>query len=306
MKFIKKDNIIGYIYGKYLATTKEEADKNYMAEVYDQIHSKIKNSFNGAEAIKLNFYPNEKPNFKNNKMPDSVYALYLNCGNDTIKNIDSYIEFAKETKINTFVIDIIPNTDIKKFYFDYRVKSSDKSDSSILVEENVNGELVSNYYEPFVINTSGSYGINYSSFNVYEVDEFTFLDTTVHSPVFPNPDNKPVFDTYNPDVSVIDGLFTCEQDNLFDRFTCVFKNFQELYNYLLTNLGNGFKTLIDNTSNFFNHALDFQFLNWTLADFSVSTDETPISDLLTMPITLINSFLTGIQGTCVTYTFPEL
>ena len=101
-------------------------------------------------------------------------------------------------------------------------------------------------------------------------------------------------------------MFTCEQDNILDRFTCVFKNFQELYNYLLTNLGNGFKTLINNTSNFFNHALDFEVLNWTLADFSVSTDETPISDLLTMPMTLINSFLTGIQGTCVTYTFPEL
>ena len=99
----------GFIYGKYTTFTKEAATKNYMADVYDPIHSKVKNSYGGGEAINLDFYPNEKPNFDNNKMPDSVYALYLNCGTNTINNIDAYIEFAKSTNINAFVVDIKDN-----------------------------------------------------------------------------------------------------------------------------------------------------------------------------------------------------
>ena len=106
---IKINDTEGYVYGKYTTTKEEDALKNYLADQYDPIHSKIKNLYNGGEAIKLDFYPNEKPKFKNNVMPDSVYALYLNCGSNTINNIDSYIEFAKTTKINAFVIDIKDN-----------------------------------------------------------------------------------------------------------------------------------------------------------------------------------------------------
>lgn len=106
---VKKEDTEGYIYGKYISYTEEEASKNYNEEVYDPIHSKVSNTYNGGEAIKLDFYPNPKPTFSNNKMPESVYALYLNCGSTTIKNIDSYIEFAKSTKINTFVVDIKDN-----------------------------------------------------------------------------------------------------------------------------------------------------------------------------------------------------
>ena len=99
----------GLIYGKYTSYTKELSLLNYKAEVYDPIHKKIKNSYGGGEAINLDFYPNEKPSFENNKMPESVYALYLNCGSSTINNIDAYIEFAKTTKINAFVVDIKDN-----------------------------------------------------------------------------------------------------------------------------------------------------------------------------------------------------
>ena len=99
----------GLVYGKYMSYTKEEALQNYMAETYDKIHSKIKNTYGGGEAIELDFYPNDKIEFENNKMPDSVYALYLNCGSSVINNIDSYIDFAKTTKINTFVVDIKDN-----------------------------------------------------------------------------------------------------------------------------------------------------------------------------------------------------
>lgn len=106
---VKVNDIEGYIYGKYTTLTEKEANENYMQEVYDSIHGKVKNQYNGGEAIKLDFYPNEKPKFENNIMPESVYALYLNCGSNVIQNIDKYIEFAKDTQINAFVIDIKDN-----------------------------------------------------------------------------------------------------------------------------------------------------------------------------------------------------
>lgn len=104
---VKQNDIEGYIYGKYVAFTEEEAKQNYDSEKYDPIHSKIKNTYNGGDPMKLDYYPREKGNFENNKMPDAVYSLYLNSGSNVLGNIDAYIEYAKTTKINTFVVDIV-------------------------------------------------------------------------------------------------------------------------------------------------------------------------------------------------------
>lgn len=106
---VRSGEVEGLVYGNYMSYTKEEALLNYMADVYDKIHSKVKNTYGGGEAIGLDFYPNEKVVFENNKMPDNVYALYLNCGSSVINNVDAYIEFAKTTKINAFVVDIKDN-----------------------------------------------------------------------------------------------------------------------------------------------------------------------------------------------------
>jgi len=106
---VKVNDIEGYVYAKYMSNTKEDASKNYNSTIYDKIHGNIKNLYGGGEALKLDFYPNEKPKFQGNIMPDSVYALYLNCSEKVINNIDDYIEFAKDTAINTFVIDIKDN-----------------------------------------------------------------------------------------------------------------------------------------------------------------------------------------------------
>ena len=104
---IKAGDIEGYVYGKYITFTEEEANKNYEAEKYDAIHSQIKNTYNGGDPMKLDYYPREKGNFEDNKMPDAVYSLYLNSGSNVLGNIDEYIEYAKTTKINTFVVDIV-------------------------------------------------------------------------------------------------------------------------------------------------------------------------------------------------------
>ena len=106
---VKQGELEGYIYGKYLVSTKEEADKRYMAEKYDKIHKAIKNSFGGGAAIGCDFYPTERVVFENNKMPEACYSLYLNISPSIIGNIEKFITFAKQTKINTFVIDIKDN-----------------------------------------------------------------------------------------------------------------------------------------------------------------------------------------------------
>ena len=96
----------GYFYGKYLVLTEEDAKKNYDEEGIYKIHSERTNKYGGGSAGTLDYYPVEKPKFRDNTMPDEVYALYIN-GSKGIKNtVDNYIEYAKTTKINSFVVDI--------------------------------------------------------------------------------------------------------------------------------------------------------------------------------------------------------
>ena len=59
--------------------------------------------------MKLDFTPVEKVIFEDNVMPSDVYALYLNCSSSVLNNVDAYIEFARETNINAFVVDIKDN-----------------------------------------------------------------------------------------------------------------------------------------------------------------------------------------------------
>lgn len=106
---VRHGKVEGYVYGKYTVFTPEEAALNYNAEVLDPHHSKIKNSFGGGAAIGCDYYPVEKPSFEHNPMPKACYSLYLNNGSNVLKSIESYISFAKQSKINTFVIDIKDN-----------------------------------------------------------------------------------------------------------------------------------------------------------------------------------------------------
>ena len=103
----------GWIYAKYTVYEAGESWLNYMPEKYDPIHSAVKNPYGGGKAIGADFFPHEKPIFRdrkgNDKMPNAAYSLYLNFSPAVIGNIESYIALAKETKINTFVIDIKDN-----------------------------------------------------------------------------------------------------------------------------------------------------------------------------------------------------
>lgn len=106
---VSYDDKEGYVYGKYMVSDEGEALLNYNYEIYDGIHGSVKNLYGGGDAIKLDFYPNDRVSFVDNVMPSSVYALYLNCSSEVINNIDKYIEFALDTEINAFVVDIKDN-----------------------------------------------------------------------------------------------------------------------------------------------------------------------------------------------------
>ena len=104
---IKQDELEGYAYEKYLDQNEEQAQKNYDNGHYEK-HLNRNDVLGGGDAASLDYYPYEKPKFENNQMPEEVNALYVNSGN--IKNIDEYIELAKQTNINAIVVDIKENT----------------------------------------------------------------------------------------------------------------------------------------------------------------------------------------------------
>ena len=96
----------GYVYSKYLLDNEEDAKKVYDEENTYSIHKDRKFSYElyGGYASELDYYPHEKANFKDNIMPDEVRTLYLNAS--VLNNIDEYIELAKSSNINAFVVDI--------------------------------------------------------------------------------------------------------------------------------------------------------------------------------------------------------
>lgn len=106
---VRQGSVEGYIYAKYTVFDRAQSLLRYKAEQYDKVHKAVKNPFGGGEAIGCDFYPTERVVFENNKMPEACYSLYLNISPSVIGNIEAYIDFAKQTKINTFVIDIKDN-----------------------------------------------------------------------------------------------------------------------------------------------------------------------------------------------------
>ncbi len=108
---IKKEEKESYIYKKYIVFNEEASLMNYEPEKYYDVHNNRidKHSGVGGNGGSLDYFPVEKPKFENNKMPSKVYSLYINGGSNILNNIESYINYAKKTKINAFVVDIKDN-----------------------------------------------------------------------------------------------------------------------------------------------------------------------------------------------------
>ncbi len=93
----------GFVYAKYLVGDSETALAVYGGEEAAPNYARG-NSYGGGDAAGLDYYPVEKPVFEDNPMPDEVRSLYLNCM--VLGDIDAYIELARGTGVNAFVVDI--------------------------------------------------------------------------------------------------------------------------------------------------------------------------------------------------------
>ena len=101
---IKYNNIEGYVYEKYLVDDEQTALINYDNGSYEK-HNQTTNYYDKTESAgMLDYYPREKGNFKDNIMPEVVNAFYLSMGD--LGSVDSFINVAKNTGINAFVVDI--------------------------------------------------------------------------------------------------------------------------------------------------------------------------------------------------------
>ncbi|MDO4176886.1 MAG: putative glycoside hydrolase [Bacillota bacterium] len=96
----------GYVYGKYMAFSQEEADANYNENgVYDKAKKqKYGIELYGGRAEHLDYYPCERPDIKANEFCAKARAMYLNYY-AAIHN-DEYIKLIKESDCNAVVIDI--------------------------------------------------------------------------------------------------------------------------------------------------------------------------------------------------------
>lgn len=106
---IKKDNISGWVYAKYLVNDKDSALANYNENsVYDTHKDRKYGSreLYGGKASTLDYYPYERVSFENNKLLETAKSMYLNAGSNVINNIDSYLDIAKNYGVNMIVVDI--------------------------------------------------------------------------------------------------------------------------------------------------------------------------------------------------------
>ena len=105
---IKKDDITGWVYAKYLVDTEEDALANYNENnVYDTHKDrKYGRELYGGKASTLDYYPYEKPEFENNPILKNAKSMYLNAGSNVIGNIDKYLEIATTSGVNAIVVDL--------------------------------------------------------------------------------------------------------------------------------------------------------------------------------------------------------
>ena len=106
---IKKDDISGWVYAKYLVNDKDSALANYNENsVYDTHKDRKYGSreLYGGKASTLDYYPFERVSFEDNKLLETAKSMYLNAGSNVINNIDSYLDVAKNNGVNMIVVDI--------------------------------------------------------------------------------------------------------------------------------------------------------------------------------------------------------
>lgn len=88
----------GYVLSKYLTSDKE------LLNTSNPFSNDTSNPYGAGSASELDYIGNEKVQIEGNVMPDVCKSLYIN--KEAMEDIEDYIELAKRTAVNTFVIDI--------------------------------------------------------------------------------------------------------------------------------------------------------------------------------------------------------
>ena len=104
---VKLEDQEGYIMPWYLSDSEETADANYDNGSY-ATHADRSNRYGGGDAATLDYYPREKKTIPGNVMPEECRTLYMATW--SIDNVDAYLEVAKDSGINAFVVDIVDGT----------------------------------------------------------------------------------------------------------------------------------------------------------------------------------------------------
>ena len=140
---IKKDDISGWVYAKYLVNDKDSALANYNENSVYDTHKDRKykgRELYGGKASTLDYYPYERVSFENNKLLETAKSMYLNAGSNVINNIDSYLDIAKNNGVNMIVVDIKDgalaySSDVAKEYsmtaYNTAINSNEKYKSAI-------------------------------------------------------------------------------------------------------------------------------------------------------------------------------
>ena len=94
----------GYILPEYLVSAEADALANYGGDVYS-IHAGREDRYGGGGAADLDYFPRQKGSFENNTMPRECRTLYIAAWR--VGEVDAYLEIAKNSGINAFVVDIV-------------------------------------------------------------------------------------------------------------------------------------------------------------------------------------------------------
>ena len=103
---ISLNDITGWVYGKYLVSTKELADAVYNENGTYDIHKDrhYSRELYGGSAATLDYYPYKKEEFEGNSLMKDAKTMYINAG--MIGAIDTYLDIAVNNSVNAIVVDI--------------------------------------------------------------------------------------------------------------------------------------------------------------------------------------------------------
>lgn len=107
MYHIKMGDELGWIKSEYVVTDYGDAMLHWKEkEVYQASHVFRGDTWGGGDAGGLDYWPHEKGDFADvgNVMPEDVYALYIPATHCTMDTVEQYLELAKGSSINAFVI----------------------------------------------------------------------------------------------------------------------------------------------------------------------------------------------------------